>query len=352
MKNKGFTLIELLAVIVILAIIALIALPMITGVVEKSRKGAASSSALGYMEAVEKQIMTSQVTDENQINLNGTYSAAKLKELGVKVKGQEPSSGTITLENGKITSGIFCIGNYRVEVSNNKVTKTKKVSECSIELKPGLYDENDNLLASWDELVNTYDFHPERHYAYATATETSGSYVYMINNNPNLQSATKIIMGEGIDTIGWYAFKNANIKHVVVPEGVTLVSGSAFWRCTELEDIKLPSTLLEIGSEAFAGDEKLKTINLPSKLQKINSYVFSGCTGLTNITIPKSVKRIENRVFESCDSLSSVTFENKSGWYVTTDYDAQSGDTVTLTDQSANATYLKETYINHFWRNN
>ena len=38
MKKKGFTLIELLAVIVILAIIAVIATPIITGIIEDSKK--------------------------------------------------------------------------------------------------------------------------------------------------------------------------------------------------------------------------------------------------------------------------------------------------------------------------
>ena len=54
MKRKGFTLIELLAVIVILAVIALISTPMILGIIEKAKKGGAESSALGYIEAVEK----------------------------------------------------------------------------------------------------------------------------------------------------------------------------------------------------------------------------------------------------------------------------------------------------------
>ena len=52
MNKKGFTLIELLAVIVILAIIALIATPTILGVIEKAKKGAAESSALGYIDAI------------------------------------------------------------------------------------------------------------------------------------------------------------------------------------------------------------------------------------------------------------------------------------------------------------
>ena len=38
MRKRGFTLIELLAVIVILAIIAVIATPIITGIIEDSKK--------------------------------------------------------------------------------------------------------------------------------------------------------------------------------------------------------------------------------------------------------------------------------------------------------------------------
>ena len=57
MKKKGFTLVELLAVIVILAIIAIIATPIILGVIETAKKGAAEQSALGYIDAVEKQIV-------------------------------------------------------------------------------------------------------------------------------------------------------------------------------------------------------------------------------------------------------------------------------------------------------
>ena len=50
MKKNGFTLIELLAVIVILAVIALIATPTILGVIDNAKKGAAKSSALGYID--------------------------------------------------------------------------------------------------------------------------------------------------------------------------------------------------------------------------------------------------------------------------------------------------------------
>ena len=90
--KKGFTLIELLAVIVILAIIALIAIPTITGIVERAKKGGAESSALGWIDAVEKQAMLNELSESNKIDLNSRYNVSELISKGVKVKGQTPSS--------------------------------------------------------------------------------------------------------------------------------------------------------------------------------------------------------------------------------------------------------------------
>ena len=50
MKRKGFTLIELLAVIVILSVITLITVPMITSIIEESKKKALVSSVQGLIE--------------------------------------------------------------------------------------------------------------------------------------------------------------------------------------------------------------------------------------------------------------------------------------------------------------
>ena len=106
MKNKGFTLIELLAVIVILAIIALIATPMILGVIDTAKRGSAESSALGYVESVEKSIMLQQVKGGAALAA-GTYyvtntgdlastSASGTKVLDVDFKGAIPT-GTVTV---------------------------------------------------------------------------------------------------------------------------------------------------------------------------------------------------------------------------------------------------------------
>ena len=101
MKNKGFTLIELLAVIVILAIIALIATPMILGVIDTAKRGSAENATLGYVEAVEKTVMLSQLTD-SPITVpteEQTVTDGKIGEnITVDFKGEAPD-GTLTFNS-------------------------------------------------------------------------------------------------------------------------------------------------------------------------------------------------------------------------------------------------------------
>ena len=111
--KKGFTLIELLAVIVILAIIALIATPMILGVIDTAKQGSAKSSALGYVEAVEKSMMIQQVNG-GAAPVAGKYNVSKdgktltvdggTATIKVDFKGDVPS-GTVTVGSNGAVSG-------------------------------------------------------------------------------------------------------------------------------------------------------------------------------------------------------------------------------------------------------
>ena len=118
-KNKGFTLVELLAVIVILALIALIATPIILNVINDAKKQAAKDSAYGYMDAVEKYIVSSELEDKSI--KDGTYSVEELNNMGVSVKGSTPDNGTIKIENKEVKSYDIGIDGY--VVSNGKAEK-------------------------------------------------------------------------------------------------------------------------------------------------------------------------------------------------------------------------------------
>ena len=124
-KNKGFTLVELLAVIVILALIALIATPIILNVINDAKKQAAKDSAYGYMDAVEKYIVSSELEDKSI--KDGTYSVEELNSMGVSVKGSIPDNGTIKIENKEVKSYDIGIDGYAVSNGEvKKVSTTKK----------------------------------------------------------------------------------------------------------------------------------------------------------------------------------------------------------------------------------
>ena len=117
-KNKGFTLVELLAVIVILALIALIATPIILNVINDAKKQAAKDSAYGYMDAVEKYIVSSELEDKSI--KDGTYTVEELNKK-ISVKGSTPDNGNIEIKNSSVKSYDIGIDGY--VVSNGEVKK-------------------------------------------------------------------------------------------------------------------------------------------------------------------------------------------------------------------------------------
>ncbi len=141
MKKRGFTLIELLAVIVVLAIIALIATPIVMNTIKKSQKGAAERSADNYIEAVETAVATARLDSDGipdgtyTINDKGNLTGNGLTEpLVIEMNGNKPTSGTIKISNGQVTTDSkMTVGSYEVAYNsaNKKYEATEKDSSSS-----------------------------------------------------------------------------------------------------------------------------------------------------------------------------------------------------------------------------
>ena len=133
MKKKGFTLIELLAVIVILAIIALIATPMIMGVIDDARKGAAEASANGYIDAVENSPIYTMIENGQETTLSGVYvvkstnGKTQIPE-SVKVKGEAPTDGWVAVEDGVVVAACLKFNSYSKNIGYNLTQHAKAVS--------------------------------------------------------------------------------------------------------------------------------------------------------------------------------------------------------------------------------
>ena len=133
-KKNGFTLIELLAIIVILAIIAVITVPIILDIIDNSKKGAASDSAYGYKDSINKYFLT-KLSEDSSYNIpNNSYKTSDLKTLGVSLSGKEPESNSwVTIEKNKVINACLQFDEYKVEIKNGEVDSTTK-GDC-IELQ-------------------------------------------------------------------------------------------------------------------------------------------------------------------------------------------------------------------------
>ena len=102
----------------------------------------------------------------------------------------------------------------------------------------------------------------------------------------------------------------STLKTVIISEGCTSLPDKAFYNCTSLVSIVLPSTINSIGYMAFYGCTSLTSIAIPEGMTKLNvsGYPFTGCTSLTSVTLPSSLTSIIFEAFKGCTSLTDIRF--------------------------------------------
>ena len=144
-KKNGFTLIELLAIIVILAIIAVITVPLILGVIEDSKEGAAKDSAYGYKKAVEQYYATELMNNNIDGLPTATVSVSEMPN-NFNVIGESPSDGWIELENGEVVAYSLVYGEYVVEYDGTTPPTVAKVTENQNDPCPGCVFLNDGTV--------------------------------------------------------------------------------------------------------------------------------------------------------------------------------------------------------------
>ena len=100
------------------------------------------------------------------------------------------------------------------------------------------------------------------------------------------------MLGSGVEknrseAENWYNAANAEknvysntISRMVIPDGITNISKSA-----------------------FEGFETLKSVAIPNSVNRIEQKAFSGCTALENVTFSNEKISIEKDAFEFCDAL-------------------------------------------------
>ena len=141
----------------------------------------------------------------------------------------------------------------------------------------------------------------------------------------------RVVIPEGIKTIGAYAFANLTaLEEVVLPSTLEAIEYGAFFNCTKLktvkglEHVKLINqnafancnisndlsldSIHAIGDYAFANNRSLKSVKLPSTLSSIGAYAFMGNASLKNFDVSDcGIVKYGPYVFMNCRSIETVT---------------------------------------------
>ena len=80
--------------------------------------------------------------------------------------------------------------------------------------------------------------------------------------------------------------------------------GSAYY--SDRDDGFICTSNDKLGDYAFYGCSGLTSLTLPSSVTKIGCYALSSCIGLTSLTLPSSVTAIGSEAFKHCSGLTSI----------------------------------------------
>lgn len=116
-----------------------------------------------------------------------------------------------------------------------------------------------------------------------------------------------ITIPSDVVSLGVSAFEGCSLLETAnLPEGMTELKKWAFYFCSSLKTVNIPASIKTIGWAAFGECKSLTSIELPEGLTTIDSFAFSYNTSLTSINLPSTLTSIGENAFNNCSSLAAI----------------------------------------------
>ena len=170
--------------------------------------------------------------------------------------------------------------------------------------------------------------------------ETIGADAF--SNNPYLTEITLpstivniesgAFCGTGIETFIWpqnvniipgYVFKNTKIKEFSVPENVIEIDDSAFYNCTDLEQITIPYAVEYIGPDVFKYCRNLKIYGKRDSAAERYAYIngMEFVSGKYKVIFKNNGHTIHTYYIDEGGSVTPPTLDEKPGYTLSWDAD-------------------------------
>lgn len=169
----------------------------------------------------------------------------------------------------------------------------------------------------------------EGHYAVSGTYCTGVAWKLDANGTLTISGTGKMVDYTGGAVIE--TWQDADVKKVIIQQGITEIGEGVFSRCTNLEEVTVSSSVTEIGTDAFSGCAALTTIRYSGKQEQWNAItIASGNEALTQAKLLltsyaityKNIDGATNPNPDTADKDKVLTLNNATrtgyifgGWY-------------------------------------
>ena len=144
----------------------------------------------------------------------------------------------------------------------------------------------------------------------AQFTEIPANQFKVSSSDTTMNFLHKVVLPEGLKTIGDYAFYNSFVEDINLPSTMKRVGYESFFR-SHVKELIMPDDMTDFygGSDdggCFYQMLWLKKLILPKNLTRIPRYTFYNCAYITEAVMPEKLQTVGESAFAECHRLQTT----------------------------------------------